>query len=77
MMWHLWWPIQDWARRKLGKQITIALMILLFDDEWTIGENEANSTLDASNEDILVEVWVDEDASGGTADGWFGGPSNC
>jgi len=38
---------------------------LAFDDEWTIEENVANLTLDASNEDISVEVGVDEDASGG------------
>lgn len=37
---------------------------LASDDEWTVEENEANSTLDALDEDILVEV-EDEDASGG------------
>jgi len=38
---------------------------LVFDDEWTTEVNEANSSLDASDEDILVEVGEDEDASRG------------
>jgi len=33
---------------------------LAFDDEWTMEENEANSSLDASDEDILVEVGKNE-----------------
>jgi len=38
---------------------------LASNDEWNVEENEANSSLDASNEDILVEVGEDEDASRG------------
>jgi len=34
-------------------------------DEWNVGKNEANSSLDASSEDILVEAGEDEDASRG------------
>jgi len=48
----------------------ITLMILhlmMNDDEWLVKENETNSTLDASNVDILIEVRRDEDASGGVA----------
>ena len=37
---------------------------LAFNDEFTMEENETNSNLDASNEDILVEVREDQDASG-------------
>jgi len=38
---------------------------LASDDECIMEKNEANSSLDASDEDILVEVREDEDASKG------------
>ena len=38
---------------------------LAYDDEWNVEENKSNSSLDASDEDILVEVREDENASRG------------
>jgi len=50
---------------------------LTSDDEWTMEEIKASSSLDDSYEDILVEVRENEDASkGGVTYGWFGGSSN-
>jgi len=38
---------------------------LASDDEWTVEENEASSSLDASYEELLLEVGENEDASRG------------
>jgi len=38
---------------------------LASDDGWNVEENEANSSFDVSDEDILVKVGEDEDASRG------------
>ena len=38
---------------------------LAFDNEWTLEENEASSSLDASYEDILDEVGKNENARRG------------
>lgn len=52
------------STRMLGKQNDYNMDNLGSNDEWAMEENEANSTKDASVEEILVEVGEDEDASG-------------
>jgi len=42
---------------------------LASDDEWTVEENEANLSLDVSNEDILVEVGENEVQEAGSRSG--------
>jgi len=40
----------------LGKKEDYTIDDLATNDEWTVEDNEANSSLDASYEDVLVEV---------------------